>query len=94
MPLRQLKRSCLSHPSQIASSKPATGNEKKSEVEAASTPPPEVMLVSESVLIINQTAVVHKQIDQFLRSLNLPESALGQKSGQMGGGGMGGGGFF
>lgn len=48
------------------------------------------MLVSESVLIIKQSAAVHNKIDEFLRSLNLADSALGQKLGQD----LGGGGFF
>lgn len=68
---------------------PANGEGKKTETKPA--PPPEVILVAESVLIIEQTRAVHQKIDQFLRSLDLADSALGQKLGQ---GGMGGGGFF
>lgn len=56
----------------------------------APAPKPQYMLVSESVLIIKQTAAVHNKIDEFLRSLDLADSALGQKLGQ----GLGGGGFF
>lgn len=60
------------------------------EVKTAPAPKPQYMLVSESVLIIKQTAAVHNKIDEFLRSLDLADSALGQKMGQ----GLGGGGFF
>ncbi|MFT4560021.1 MAG: hypothetical protein ACI92S_005418 [Planctomycetaceae bacterium] len=78
--------------------KTATADPKKAEEKPAPTPPPETIVVSESVLIINQTAAVHNRIDDFLRSLGLDQSALGRKtaklSGGMTSGGMSGGGFF
>jgi hypothetical protein len=74
---------------------PENGDGKKTEEKPAPKPPPEVILVSESVLIIEQTPAVHKKIDEFLLSLDLARSALGQKQGGGGfGGGGGGGGFF
>ena len=72
---------------------PATGDAKKADEKPAPTPRPEVILVSESVLIIEHTLAVHKKIDQFLLSLGLADSARGRKQGQ-GDGGLGGGGFF
>ncbi|MGZ0172281.1 MAG: hypothetical protein ACKVHE_22295 [Planctomycetales bacterium] len=79
--------------SQSSRNKPTTDEAKKSEEKPATKNAPEVMLVSESVLVIKQTIAVHKQIDDFLGSLGLDYSALGQKTGQ-GGFGGGGGGFF
>lgn len=73
--------------------KTATSDAKKSAEEPAPTPPPETIVVSESVLIINQTAAVHNRIDDFLRSLGLDHSALGRKTTKLSGG-MSGGGFF
>jgi hypothetical protein len=76
-----------------AAKKTATADAKKAEEKPAPTPPPETVVVSESVLIINQTAAVHNRIDDFLRSLGLDQSALGQKTAKLSGG-MSGGGFF
>ncbi|NQV26846.1 MAG: hypothetical protein HQ518_21050 [Rhodopirellula sp.] len=78
---------------QNTTSKPTADGEKKSDEKPGPTPPPEVMLVSESVLIIKQTAAVHNEIDSFMQSLNLGMEAFGQKS-MPHGGGLGGGGFF
>lgn len=65
---------------------------KSKESESAPAPRPEIMLVSESVLIIDQTNEMHKKIDEFLLSLGLGNSALGQK--YDGRSGLSGGGFF
>jgi hypothetical protein len=78
---------------------PQTSGEKsptdKADEKPAPALKPQYMLVSESVLIIKQTAAVHNKIDEFLRSLDLADSALGQKLGRGGpGGGLGGGGLF
>lgn len=79
--------------------KTATTSDGKNTAEKpAPTPPPETIVVSESVLIINQTAAIHNQINSFLHSLGLGDSARGRKPGQNGGGtlcgGQDGGGFF
>ena len=73
--------------------KTATGDAKKAADKPAPTPPPETIVVSESVLIINQTATVHNRIDDFIRSLGLDQSALGRKTAKLSGG-MSGGGLF
>jgi hypothetical protein len=78
---------------QIANTKPSTGNQKTSEEKPKPTLPTEVMLVSESVLIINQTVAVHKEIDRFMRSLNLGNTDIGRKAAPQGGGLSGGGHF-
>ena len=73
----------------------STGAARKNDQKPVLEPKPEYMLVSESVLIIKQTAVIHNKIDEFLRSLDLADSALGQKFGRgSSGGGIGGGGMF
>jgi hypothetical protein len=74
--------------------KTVAGDAKKAdEKKPTATPTPETLVVSESVLIIKQTATVHNRIDDFLRSLCLDHSALGRKTGKLRSG-MGGGGFF
>lgn len=73
--------------------KTAAGNAKKADEKPAPPAPPETIVVSESVLIINQTAAIHNRIDDFLRSLGLDQSALGRKTTKLSGG-MSGGGFF
>jgi hypothetical protein len=78
---------------QNSTSKPAAGDEETDEEKPGPTPPPEVMLFSESVLIIKQTAAVHNEIDSFMQSLNLGAEAFGQKAAPNGGG-LSGGGFF
>lgn len=64
---------------------------KENQVKPAPAPRPDVMLVSESVLIIRQTVGVHNEIDRFMQSLNLGGESFGQKAMPHGGGG---GGFF
>ena len=63
---------------------PASYDNPPSEPKAAEKPvptsPAETVVVSESVLIINQTAIVHNRIDDFLHSLGLDHSALGRKT--------------
>lgn len=73
--------------------KAAAGNPKKADEKPVPPAPPETIVVSESVLIINQTAAIHNRIDDFLRSLGLDQSALGRKTTKLSGG-MSGGGFF
>ena len=70
--------------------KTAAGDATKADEKPA---PPETIVVSESVLIINQTAAIHNRIDDFLRSLGLDQSALGRKTTRLSGG-MSGGGLF
>lgn len=72
---------------------PAPSGEQKNQDKPGSAPPPDVMLVPESVLIIKQTAAVHNEIDSFMQSLNLGDAAFGQKTVPYGRG-LGGGGFF
>ena len=70
--------------------KTAAGDAAKADEKPA---PPETIVVSESVLIINQTAAIHNRIDNFLRSLSLDQSARGRKTTRLSGG-MSGGGLF
>jgi hypothetical protein len=67
--------------------KPEDAGAKGAE-KSTTTPPPEVILVSESVLVIKQTAAVHNEINNFIRSLNLGVASLGRKA-ALGGGAQG-----
>lgn len=69
----------------------SAAGKNETETRPAPTPRPDVILVSESVLIIKQTVAVHNEIDRFMQSLNLGGESFGQKAVPHGGGG---GGFF
>lgn len=77
-------------PTSQPAKKTTAGNAERVDEKPA---PPETIVVSESVLIINQTAAIHNRIDDFLRSLGLDPSALGRKTTKLSGG-MSGGGVF
>ena len=70
-----------------ATSNGKKGDSKQTGEKAAPKPPPEVILVSESVLVIEQTVEVHNRMNEFIRLLGLTDAAFGRKPGGLGSGG-------